>query len=122
VKGIYRIIGIFLFLALYVSAITISFVPRIDNLTISETSFLKKEVQISVYSSESVFSPVEIVSDNFQNAHPSGLKKQIQELQILERICFSKEKSKFKQYQETWNNQLIVSKKTDQLYPHHSFG
>jgi len=111
-----------LFLALYVSAITISFVPRIDNLTISETSFLKKEVQISVYSSESVFSTVEIVSDNFQNVHPSGLKKLIQELQIVERICFSKEKSKFKQYHENWNNQLIVSKKTDQLYPHHSFG
>tara|TARA_R110000737_G_scaffold151521_1_gene180813 strand:+ start:25242 stop:25610 length:369 start_codon:yes stop_codon:yes gene_type:complete len=122
VKGIYKLVGVFLFLSLYLSAIAPTFATKEKSFDQSENSFKQKEYQLSVSSNESVFSPVESVSDNFQNTFSPVVKKLSHEYLLGNHLRLSKENSKFKQYIESWHNQLIISKNTDQLYPQHTFG
>lgn len=121
-KSLNRIVGTLLFLSLYISAIASFHAPINHDTQYTENSLQKKEVQITAFSSESVFSIVEVLSDNFQNSSSNGLKKYSHDQFIFEGIVFSQENSNFKQYNTTWSNQLIASKNTDQLYPHHTFG
>ncbi|MGJ8660513.1 MAG: hypothetical protein ACSHXL_00610 [Bacteroidota bacterium] len=117
-----RIGVVVLFLALYISGITTYHLPENQiNLKV-QSSLQKKQTKIIGSHNESLSCSIEVIADNFQNTHETDLKKKSGEHLIFKKSIVSLEKSKFKQYRTSWNNQLIASKKTDQLYPHHTFG
>jgi hypothetical protein len=122
VKNFARVVGVLIFIALYVGVV-IPFPATKTQVNLSnQSAFQKKQAQISISSQQGVFIASDVLSDNGQNYHPSGVKKYNDSFLSLERAIFYQEKSKFKQYSATWQNLLIASRKTDQLFPHHTFG
>ncbi len=117
-----RIIGIILYLMLYISSITP--LPFSKNPTdqITQDKIQKKQIQASISAQDPIFFAIDVVKDYAQNNHLTALKKYIDDRVSFEKAIVSKENSKFKQYSAIWCNQLITSRKTDQLFPQHTFG
>ncbi len=121
-KSVNKIVVMLVFLSLYLSAINPLSILNNQTTQTSQNNFQKKQNQISIIANEFLYESIEIVGDNIQNTDQAGLKKYSGDRLVSLHTIVSKENSKFKQYSAIWHNQLIASRKTDQLYPQHTFG